>query len=167
VLSINQKNTIYNAILKVYPVEETVFEVNCIYNNQIISGRVADPIIEHNEDTTGYPLIVLSYILGGELMGDLESGVSWRFAMLSVDIYAKNFDDRPSGEIINGQILNDELTRQFINNVNDNWNTNPALLRENVRLDTPVEDPLDLSNIIGTPHIYRNHIDIHLIYKEE
>jgi len=159
-LSIDQKNTLYNAILKTYTVEETVFEVNCIYNNQIISGRVVDPSIEHDEGTTGYPIIIISYIPGGELMGDLESGVSWRFIMLSVDIYAKNFDDRPSGEIINGQMLNDELSRQFINDVNDNWNTDPALLRENVRLDTSVEDPLDLSNIIGSSHVYRNHIDI-------
>lgn len=166
-LNTDQKNTIYNAILKTYTIEETVFQVNCIYNNQIISGRVVDPAIEHYDDSTGYPIIVLSYIPGGELMGDLESGVSWRFIILSVDIYAKNFDDRPSGEIINGQILNDELSRQFINNVNDNWNTDSALLRENVRLNVPVEDPLDLSNITGTPHIYRNHIDIHLIYKEE
>ena len=165
-LSTDQKNTIYNAILKTYTIEETVFQVNCIYNNQIISGRVVDPAIEH-DDSTGYPIIVLSYIPGGELIGDLESGVSWRFIILSVDIYAKNFDDRPAGEIINGQILNDELSRQFINDVNDNWNTDSALLRENVRLNVPVEDPLDLSNITGTPHIYRNHIDIHLIYKEE
>jgi len=166
-LSIDQKNTLYNAILKTYTIEETVFEVNCIYNNQIISGRVVDPSIEHDEGTTGYPIIILSYIPGGELMGDLESGVSWKFIMLSVDIYAKNFDDRPSGEIINGQMLNDELSRQFINDINDNWNDDTALLRENIRLNTSVEDPLDLSNITGTPHVYRNHIDIHLIYKEE
>lgn len=166
-LSIDQKDTIYNAILKTYPIGETIFEVNCVYNNQIISGRVADPAIEHPDDSTGYPIIILSYIPGGELVGDLESNISWKFLILSIDIYAKNFDDRPSGQIINGQVLNDELTRQFINDVNDNWNTDSTLLEENVRLDSPVEDPLDLSNITGTPHVYRNHIDIHLIYKEE
>ena len=166
-LSIDQKNTIYNAILKVYPVGETTFQVNCAYNNQIIAGRVLDPAIEHEEDTTGYPIIIISYIPGGELIGDLENRVSWRFLMLSVDIYAKNFDGRPSGEMINGQILNDEISRQFVNEVNDNWNTNSALLLQNIKLNNPVEDPLDLSDITGRPHIYRNHIDVHLIYKEE
>lgn len=166
-LSIDQKTTIYNAILKTYTVEETVFQLNCIYTNQIIAGRVADPAIEHYDDSTGYPIIVLSYIPGGEAIGDLESKISWKYLLLSLDIYAKNFEGRPTGDLINGQILNDEISRQLINDVNDNWNTDSTLLSENIKLDVPVEDPMDLSNIVGSSHVYRNHLDIHLIYKEE
>lgn len=166
-LSINQKDTIYRTILKSYIVDETGFELNCIYNNQIISGRVKDPVLEHMDDDTGYPIIVISYIPGEKIIGDIENRVSWKYIILSTDIYTKNYDNRPSDHIINGQILVDELSRQFINDVNDNWNDDFDMSEENIKLYTPVLDPIDLSNMTGTPHVYRNHIDVHLIYKEE
>ena len=165
-ISIDQKLSIYNAILKEYTVEENLFDIKCLYNNQIIPGRIKSPELEHGEGITGYPLMILSYIPGGEIVGDIENGVSWKIIILSVDISAQNYDGRPSGQIINGQVLVDELSRQFINDVNDNWNDDSTLIEDNVRLQTPVDDPIDLSNITGTPHVYRNHIDINLIYKE-
>lgn len=168
-LSSDQKNVIYAAVLKAYTVETAEFNVNCIYNNQIIEGRVGDPVLSQAEGVTGYPIIILSYIPGGKIIGDIQNTVSWKALILSVDIYAKNYDSRVgvTGQIINGQVLCDELSRQFINDINDTWNTDSTLLAENVKLNIPVEDPTDLSDITGTPHIYRNHIDVNLIYKEE
>ncbi|MCK5013782.1 MAG: hypothetical protein KAS66_08170 [Candidatus Omnitrophica bacterium] len=167
-ISITQKNTIYDTILKSYTVDETVFEVNCIYDNQVIAGRVANTTTEQPDGTTGYPLLIVSYIPGIELVGDLESNVSWKSILMSVDVYAQNYDNRPTNAvIINGRVITDEISRQLINDINDNWNDDTALIAENVKLQNPVMDPTDLSRISGTPHVYRNNIDINLIYKEE
>ena len=132
----------------------------------MISGRVKDSELEHMGGDTGYPIIIISYIPGGEIVGDIKDNVSWKYIILSVDIYAKNYDNRPTDHIVNGQMLVDELSRQFINDVNDNWNKDSSMIEENVKLYVPVLDPSDLSNITGTPHVYRNHIDVQLIYKE-
>lgn len=163
-LSINQKKVIYDFVLKEFIISSTIFTVNCIYENQFLPLR-QETEIEQGEDEIGYPLVSIDYNDSDVAVDDIANGGTWNSITLEVNFYAKNFDDRPSGEFINGQVIANEMARLSMNHFNSSLNSDATVLAQNVKLDKEVSTVRDLSQIAGEKHVYRLMIEVPIIYK--
>ena len=163
-LSITQNKAIYDFILKQFTISETVFIANCIYENQFLPLRQA-MAKEQQEDEMGYPLVSIDYDDSDVAVNDIGDGGVWNSLLLEVNLYSKDFDDRPSGEFINGQIMVNEMSRLSMNHFNSEFNSDRTLLAQNVKLQRRATKDRDLSQIAGEKHIYRLMIEVPIIYK--
>lgn len=163
-LSITQNKAIYDFVLKQFTISETVFIANCIYENQFLPLRQA-MAKEQQEDEMGYPLISIDYDESDVAVNDIGDGGVWNSLLLEINLYSKDFDDRPLGEYINGQIMANEMSRLSTNHFNSEFNSDATLLDQNVKLNKEVTKNRDLSQIAGEKHIYRLMIEVPIIYK--
>lgn len=163
-LSITQNKAIYDFVLKQFTISETVFIANCIYENQFLPLRQA-MAREQQEDEMGYPLVSIDYDESDAAVNDIGDGGVWNSLLLEINLYSKDFDGRPLGEHINGQIMVNEMSRLSMNHFNSDFNSDTPLLAQNVKLNKEVTKNRDLSQIAGEQHIYRLMIEVPIIYK--
>lgn len=165
-LSIAQNKAIYDFLTKEFLISATTFIVNCIYENQFIPLR-QNLSIEQEEDNIGYPLISIDYNESNVEVDNIGTGGIWKSIILEVNFYAKDFDDRPTGEFINGQIIANEMSRLSMVSINSDFNTDRTLLAQNVKLQRRATKDRDLSQIAGELHVYRLMVEVPVIYKVE
>ena len=165
-LSITQNKAIYDFLTKEFLISATTFIVNCIYENQFIPLR-QNMAAEQEAGDIGYPLISIDYNDSDVEVDNIGTGGIWNSIILEVNFYAKDFDDRPSGEFINGQIIVNEMSRLSMISINTDFNTDITLLGQNVKLQRKATKDRDLSQIAGEQHVYRLMVEVPVIYKIE
>jgi len=155
-----QKKVIYDLIKKSYTIGTTAVTASCVYENQIIpSGRDSDP----SETNAIYPMITLKYHDADDTILDMGN-VVMKKARLNVNVYATSIDGRPSGAYLNGKQAVDEMTRQILDYLNDNYE---SAFASGIYLTDRIQGVkvADLSTIATRKHVYRNKFILNITYE--
>lgn len=163
-LSTAQNKAIYDFTPKEFLISATTFIVNCIYENQLLPLR-QNLSIEQDDDNIGYPLVSIDFNESNIEIDNIGEGDVWNAITLEFNFYAKSFDDRPSGEFINGQVIVNEMARLAMIDINADFNSDATLLAQSVRLHKKASKNRDLSDISGEHHVYRLMVEVPIIYK--
>ena len=156
-----QKKVIYDLIKKSFTISTKSVTASCVYENQIIpSGRDSAPL----ESNATYPMITLKYHDTEDTILD-QGVVVMKMARLNVNVYAASIDDRgSSGTYLNGKQAVDEMTRQVLDHLNDNYETAfPSGIYLTDRI--PGVKVMDLSTIATRKHVYRNKFTLNITYE--
>ena len=155
-----QKKVIYDLIKKSFTISTKSVTASCVYENQIIpSGRDSLP----SDTNATYPMISLKYHDTDDTILD-QGVVVMKMARLNVNVYAAPIDDRPSGTYLNGKQAVDEMTRQILDYLNDNYESAfPSGIYFTDRI--PGVKVMDLSTIATRKHVYRNKFTLNITYE--